>query len=368
MYLCSLFQEFKHLNLDVNEYQSQTGKLLEDNLNRLKDEASNRLKATHEALNDQIQTNNHLEERLIENENRMVELQKELEQLGDEDKKLREIIEHERYLRIEKEKEVLNLNETNTKLNGDLLNTIQGQYHHNPQHTIQNLDKNQLQLELINSESERKKLEERLETDSNSADCLSIELDILGQILKRDLKTDEIEWIRNEIEKRKIVKKPDQEAKTHQEHASTSRAEYENVLRKKMNLLAQGMETQKNEEIARLRDIIETETKEEHARYVRRLKERIGELKDKLNFYENIGPVASSTISPTSPVSQGMISSLMSAAMQESCQIIRKEEEKTSDQNEIAEMEEKTTDDSQDLVTASKNSIGIQTKLRKQDL
>lgn len=83
----------------------------------------------------------------------------------------------------------------------------------------------------MNSEGERKKLEERLETDSNAADCLSIELDIVSQVLKRELQTDEIEWIRSEIEKRKMVKKPDLETSTYQEHGPTSRTEYENVLR-----------------------------------------------------------------------------------------------------------------------------------------
>lgn len=75
------------------------------------------------------------------------------------------------------------------------------------------------------SEAERKKLEERTETEGAS-DCLSIELNILSQILKRDLQPNEIEWIRNEIEKRKSVKKTDNE-----ESVPHSRAEYESVLR-----------------------------------------------------------------------------------------------------------------------------------------
>jgi hypothetical protein len=111
------------------------------------------------------------------------------------------------------------LNENIKKLNDDLLNTIQ--------------DKNQLQIELLSSEADRKKLEERIETESNGADCLSIELDIVSQVLKRELQPDEVEWIRSEIEKRKIVKKTDSEASSH--HEPSSRAEYENVLRVSLN-------------------------------------------------------------------------------------------------------------------------------------
>jgi hypothetical protein len=38
-----------------------------------------------------------------------------------------------------------------------------------------------------------------------------------------------------------------------------------------MTLIVQGMEERKNEEIAKLRDIIENETKEENSRFVRKL-------------------------------------------------------------------------------------------------
>jgi low affinity Fe/Cu permease len=38
-----------------------------------------------------------------------------------------------------------------------------------------------------------------------------------------------------------------------------------------MNLLVQGMEEKKNEEITKLRDIIETEIKEEQSKYLRKL-------------------------------------------------------------------------------------------------
>lgn len=38
-----------------------------------------------------------------------------------------------------------------------------------------------------------------------------------------------------------------------------------------MNLIVQGMEERKNEEIAKLRDIIEQETKEEHNRFIKKL-------------------------------------------------------------------------------------------------
>lgn len=122
------------------------------------------------------------------------------------------------------------MNETNTKLNDDLLKTLSGIFQYFFSNVKSFLDKNQLQIEFLASESDRKKLEDRIELESNNSDCLSIELDIVSQILKRELQTDEIEWIRNEIEKRKSVKKPDSESSSHQEPTS-SRAEYENVLR-----------------------------------------------------------------------------------------------------------------------------------------
>lgn len=146
------------------------------------------------------------------------------------------------------------------------------------------------------------------------------------------------------------------------------------------------MEEKKNEEIAKLRDIIETEIKEEQSKYLRKLvsqiienfivtfnlqKERIGELEDKLHFYENIGPPASSILSPTLP--QGMINSFTTAGMQESCHVVKDEEEKAIQvEEEKAESEDGREKDDEDgdlaIVTVSKNSVGTQTKLRLRDM
>lgn len=96
------------------------------------------MKAAQNSLDEQMQTNNQIEERLIENENKMSHLQKEMEQLKSESTGLKEIVEHEKYLRLEKEKEVYTLTDMNKKLNDDLLASIQGlfcelnsfSYHH----------------------------------------------------------------------------------------------------------------------------------------------------------------------------------------------------------------------------------------------
>ncbi|KAI6176387.1 RB1-inducible coiled-coil protein 1 [Aphelenchoides bicaudatus] len=370
--LAEITEELKTLQTDASDHKLQIGQLFESNLNAVRDEATNKLKAAQISLDEQIQTNNQIEERLVENENKVSAFEKELEKLKAENAELKQIADHEKYLRVEKEKEVFTLTDSNNKLNDDLLNTIQ---------VTQLLDKNQLQLEFLSSEAERKKLEEKMETESNTSfDCLSIELDIVGQILKRELQPDEIEWIRSEIEKRKMVKKHDLEASTHQEHGPASRVEYENVLRRKMNLLVQGMEEKKNEEIAKLREIIENEIKEEQSKYLRKLKERIGELEDKLHFYEHTGPSATtSSMSQTLPTDHGMLTSFTSAAMHESCQVVRDEEEKVIDaadeetKDESEQVEEKVEGiDEEDadlaIVTISRNSVGTQTKLRMRDL
>ena len=92
----------------------------------MQEEAVNRLKVAQNSLEEQIQTNNQIEERLIENESRMAELQKEMDRWKSESGGLKEIVEHEKYLRLEKEKEVYTLTDMNNKLNNDLLNSIQG--------------------------------------------------------------------------------------------------------------------------------------------------------------------------------------------------------------------------------------------------
>jgi hypothetical protein len=51
----------------------------------------------------------------------------------------------------------------------------------------------------------------------------------VSQLLKRELELDEIDWIRSEIEKRRMVRKMDQETCSHAE--STSRTEYENAFK-----------------------------------------------------------------------------------------------------------------------------------------
>lgn len=92
----------------------------------MQEEAVNRLKVAQNSLEEQIQTNNQIEERLIENESRMAEFQKEMDRWKSESGGLKEIVEHEKYLRLEKEKEVYTLTDMNNKLNNDLLNSIQG--------------------------------------------------------------------------------------------------------------------------------------------------------------------------------------------------------------------------------------------------
>lgn len=140
-----------------------------------------------------------------------------------------------------------------------------------------------------------------------------------------------------------------------------------------MNLIVHGIEEKKNEEIVKLRDIIENETKEEHTRFVRKLKERIGELEDKLHFYENVGPSTSSILSPTPMSNPAMICSFTSAAMHESCQVIKddddkQQEEKPGDDEKIIEQSKDDEDNDLAIVTILKNSAGTQTKLRMRDL
>lgn len=91
-----------------------------------------------------------------------------------------------------------------------------------------------------------------------------------------------------------------------------------------------------------------------------------------MHFYENVGPATSTVLSPTT--NPAMVSSFMSTAMHESCQVIKDDDEKaqtTSDQGDEEKVIEQGKDDEDEdlaVVTISKNSIGTQTKLRMRDL
>jgi hypothetical protein len=77
-------------------------------------------------------------------------------------------------------------------------------------------------------------------------------------------------------------------------------------------------------------------------------------------------------VSPTLPANQGMITSFTSAAMQESCHVVKDDEEKVVEhvtEEEGAEGKEVDDEDAElAIVTVSKNTVGTQTKLRSRDL
>ncbi|KAH7698148.1 CRE-ATG-11 protein, partial [Aphelenchoides avenae] len=168
------------------------------------------------------------------------------EKFAEEEKSLKEILEHEKYLRKEKERELEEQKQLATKLNDDLLSVMKA--------------KDDLHADVLNLETEKRKLEEQMQADA-SADYLSIELN-----------SEEVDYIRAEIEKRKDVKPPTElQESTSSKETPSSSVEYEKAYKTKMQLLLKGIEERKNEELSKYREEVEQEIRIESERYIKRL-------------------------------------------------------------------------------------------------
>uniref|UniRef100_A0AC34FC19 Autophagy-related protein 11 C-terminal domain-containing protein n=1 Tax=Panagrolaimus sp. ES5 TaxID=591445 RepID=A0AC34FC19_9BILA len=278
-------------------------------------------------------------------------------EVKEENAKLAEIVEHEKYLRREKEKEVHEQNITIERQNTEILEVIKA--------------KDDLHADILRLETEKRKLEERLHSDT-SVDYLGIELKTLEDILRRPLAHDEVDRIKSEIEKRRVSSPTPSEQNERETRTTNSHAEYEKAYRTKMNFIIQGIENKKVAEIAKMRDEIHTEVKNERERYEKSLLERNKELEEKVLFYQKLeeqqlkGPfVDAVTIADNNIVSNSHSEPFLPKSMLESCMVVNPnptassskagEFPATQEEDEDAELAE-------DDIT-SINTIGTQTRI-----
>ncbi|CAD5215210.1 unnamed protein product [Bursaphelenchus okinawaensis] len=279
-------------------------------------------------------------------------------------KEQKEVTEREKYIRKEKESEIMEKETRLKALNNQVLEVIK--------------EKEENQTELLKVQQENRELKANLDVGWNE-DCLNIELDVVKELLKRELKDDEIDWIKQEIEKRKVVKKTDEK----QIIEDKSRTEYENAYKNKMAFLLKGIEDKKNAELAKMREEIEKEAREEYEVYIKRMKSRIDELEDKVRFYEkSCLPSSTSIISP-GPMDESI--------MEQSCMVVEEDVDNTkassstlsqTDQIDIeGECEKDSSSPDQALVISpdvtvdvnmnsdtSTNEANTQTKLKLNDM
>uniref|UniRef100_A0A915D3G6 Autophagy-related protein 11 C-terminal domain-containing protein n=1 Tax=Ditylenchus dipsaci TaxID=166011 RepID=A0A915D3G6_9BILA len=234
-------------------------------------------------------------------------------------KELSQVVEHERYLRKEKEKELEEQRNLANKLNEDLLSVMKA--------------KDDLHADLMKAEQERRLLSEQLQLES-SIDYLAIELKAVEQLLKRELTSDEIQQIKAEIEKRKASQGKTQEeiAVALVEPTTMIRAEYEKAYKNKMAFIVKGVEEKKNKEIALLRDEIESELRLQSDIYIKKMKQKIGELEDKVKFLESTehqsfpqpsaSPERAIMVDSAMQVSDPKLDFKGESLMQESCMVL----------------------------------------------
>lgn len=178
------------------------------------------------------------------------EKEEQLAVMEKEKAELKDILDHEKYLRKEKESELNEKTGILKNLNEEMLSLMK--------------TKDDLQAEVTKLTAENVKLEAKSESDP-SDNCLLIELDVISQAFKRDLKEDEINWIKQEVEKRRNMKGDLQSSQSDEEAV---KKEYENAYKNKVAFLIKGIEDKKNSELTKLREDIEAEVKEENERYI----------------------------------------------------------------------------------------------------
>ncbi|KAI6233678.1 RB1-inducible coiled-coil protein 1 [Aphelenchoides fujianensis] len=368
--VAELTNELSALRVEVGEQSTGAQSTVESQIQAIADKAA----AIQTEAKERADELDGVKEQLKSREAQWEETNAQMAALKAENEKLKEILEHEKYLRTEKESEAHQKSEMLKKLNDDLLKTIQA--------------KDEMQVELLRAESGKQQLESQIKAAAD-VDYLSIELDIVSQILKRELQPEEVEQVRAEIEKRKAVRRNDTDQSADIE--SKLRGEYEAAFRRKMAFVVQGIEEKKNEELAKIREENEAEIKAEYTRYIQKMKERIAELEQKAQFYESTsGVLAASTMTfPTTNTE-----SFISHPLAESCQVVAEEdaddaiEEETRTIEETNEEEAEVEKKDDDAPTASKPSdeqddaededqaiapvrnttIATQTKVRGRDL
>ncbi|KAE9553808.1 hypothetical protein FO519_002978 [Halicephalobus sp. NKZ332] len=279
-----------------------------------------------------------------------------VEQVKVENEGLSKIIEHEKYLRHEKETELEECHHIIKRQNDDMLKTIKA--------------KDDLHADILRLETEKRKLEQQLQSDA-SMDYLGIELKTLEEILKRPLAEDEIERIKSEIEQRRRVISP--ALSEHSDRGSrNSQTDYEHALRTKMQLIIQGIENKKDLEIAKMRDEIQSSINAEKAEYENLLLTRITELEKKVSLYQNLNEERTKTPpfigSPPNDRPGPSAESFFGKSMQESCLVVNPGNSKNDyDCNRIDEEDEEVAIAGEDEITEI-NTVGTQTRIRMKEM
>lgn len=154
-------------------------------------------------------------EAIVEDNKKSLEEASEKARKAEEElSELRQVVEHEKYLRREKEKELDEMKRSEEAQNNNLLAIIKA--------------KDDLTADILKLEVEKKELEARLSSIDSSQDCLSIEMSYLEQILNRELNADEIERVKSEIEKRKMMRSTaDSVEAVSEDREAQLRSEYE---------------------------------------------------------------------------------------------------------------------------------------------
>lgn len=189
------------------------------------------------------------------------EIRKEMEQRKDEyeliveefkkeQEELSKTIDYERYLRRQKEGELEDAHNTIKKQNEELLSVIK--------------NKDDLHADILKLETEKKKLEKSIE--HSGEDYIDLELKTFQDILNRPLSDEEVDRIKSEVQQRRRVLSPTP-SEQNEKGTRTSQVDYENALRKKMQLIIQGIENKKDLEIVKIRDEIHAEAEAERKEY-----------------------------------------------------------------------------------------------------
>ncbi|KAI6218840.1 RB1-inducible coiled-coil protein 1 [Aphelenchoides fujianensis] len=291
-----------------------------------------------------------VKEQLKSREAQWEETNTQMAALKAENEKLKEILEHEKYLRTEKESEA---------------------------HQKSEMPKDEMQVELLRAESGKQQLESQIKAAAD-VDYLSIELDIVSQILKRELQPEEVEQVRAEIEKRKAVRRNDSDQPADIE--SKLRGEYEAAFRRKMAFVVQGIEEKKNEELAKIREENEAEIKAEYTRYIQKMKERIAELEQKAQFYESTTGVLSASDDDLPDRQHRVVAEedaddvieeetrTIEETNEEEAEVEKKDDDAPTSASKPSEEQEDAEDENQTIAPVRNTTIATQTKVRGRDL
>uniref|UniRef100_A0AC34RPI1 Autophagy-related protein 11 C-terminal domain-containing protein n=1 Tax=Panagrolaimus sp. JU765 TaxID=591449 RepID=A0AC34RPI1_9BILA len=275
-----------------------------------------------------------------------------IEEVREENEELLKTLEIEKNLRHDKEKELESCNDALLRQNDELSAIIKA--------------KDDLQVDILRLETEKKKLEQQLQADS-CTDYLEVELKIIADVLKRPLSDEEIERIKSEIEHRRRVLSPTPSEQSDR-GTRNSQADYENALRKKMQLIIQGIENKKDSEIAKMREEMQSNFVVDKSQYEDEMNKKIHDLEQKIASYQNSNLTSIYAPSLNDQAGQSSVENLLARNMQESCMVVNTSALSNRDyDNRNEDDEEEVAVGGEDEV-AEINTIGTQTRIRMKEM